>query len=1262
MIILFSKHNKKISSVTLFAILLQLFYPLNTFALTGGPSQPEYESFEPAGASEMVNLATGDFVYNIPLMDVDGYPINIAYHGGINMEQEASWVGLGWSLNPGSINRGMRGVPDDFNGSSDKITTTIKVKDNKTFGLGVGGGAEVAGFDFASIGASAGFGIQYNTYKGLGLSVEVGVTGQLEATYLGQGAKASGGLGLKVSNQDGVDFSMSGGLGLQASMPYIGGSIGVNRSKSNNSRRGIESDIVSGSCGIGGSIMGVGFSTGTGSSINLIPNTAYTPNMEFPTKFSGITGEIKMGGSLYWVSLQGYTRGYVFSQGIDSDNGGVFHREAFGYMNMENANSTSLIDFNRDNDGVYYLECPKLPFSNATYDLFNSNAQGLNEVFRPYRNEVGCVYDNSTTGGGSANDVGMEGSYGNLLQVGFNNYGVTTNASSGAWINNNGAFNKGIKFQGNDQLQNSGGTNTQEPVYFKALDEFPLEEQDYNNLILGKNTASFKLDPLEGTSIAYLLNKITDASGNISTINNGIKKTHREARNNNFSYLTADDASLFGLDKNISSYTMNNFNYTTNGDINESVYAHTSRTNNIPSNHISEISVLKEDGARYIYGVPVYNSKQKEVVFNATSLTPNNNIGTVDYTVQDASTSNSKGIDNLYFSKEVSPYAHTYLLTALLSKDYVDITGNGLSSDDYGDYTKFNYSKASSNYKWRNPCSNTANQALSEPQWRSDPNDDKGVYIYGEKELWYPHSIETKNYVAEFYTSARDDARGVDGEHGSADNSNSNNIAYKLDKIVLYSKKDRTTPIKTVNFKYSYTLCPQTPNSFTSANNPNKGKLTLEKIYFTYGKSDKGVFSPYVFKYADFNEDGTIDAGCNPAYNRTEMDRWGCYKINEASPLSNRDFPYTSQDKVKADKNASVWLLSSIVTPAQSRIDVSYESDDYAYIQNQVPGQMIKMVDFVSSKPATSTIVNKQFPSTHSSNLFATSGSYSPNNYMIVDLSGMKDGGILANGLSDAEVILKQKALPQDDKLYFKAFVQLGGDASTKDFISGYTGIDYNESGILTDGSTVIGSSTLYKYAFIKLDDIDIEDPNSSAGDNCNPISKAAWQTTRMYQPRIAYPGSEPGSSTISACMGLISSLAEVFSFSEKNNRLRKKSFSAIIEPAQSFVRLNIPTKTKFGGGHRVSKIEITDNWNNMVSNEATTTYGQTYDYTINDNGQTISSGVASYEPLAGGDEISLRKPYEYSVKRVAAPNDAHFLNIHLVRHFFHLQQLFIVK
>ncbi|MEJ0034181.1 MAG: hypothetical protein WDO15_29330 [Bacteroidota bacterium] len=80
------------------------------------------------------------------------------------------------------------------------------------------------------------------------------------------------------------------------------------------------------------------------------------------------------------------------------------------------------------------------------------------------------------------------------------------------------------------------------------------------------------------------------------------------------------------------------------------------------------------------------------------------------------------------------------------------------------------------------------------------------------------------------------------------------------------------------------------------------------------------------------------------------------------------------------------------------------------------------------------------------------------------------------------------------------------------------------------------------------------------------------------------------------------------------------------IDLTKSFIRLNSVDKIKYGGGARVKQITVDDSWDNDDEG----TYGQVYDYTLIEDGATISSGVATNEPIIGGEESALRYAKEY--------------------------------
>ena len=327
--------------------------------------------------------------------------------------------------------------------------------------------------------------------------------------------------------------------------------------------------------------------------------------------------------------------------------------------------------------------------------------------------------------------------------------------------------------------------------------------------------------------------------------------------------------------------------------------------------HIGQIISLGNDGLRYVYGQPAYNKKQEEVTFAVGAPLTGSGVtgvdypkGLVSYTPNvDNSTNNAKGLDN-YFQRVTTPvYAHSYLLTAVVSDDYVDTDNiKGPSDGDLGTYTKFSYERID-NYKWRVPVE--LNKASYNEGLKTDIHDDKANYIYGEKELFYLDTIQTKNFIAIFDKDDRQDGLGVINDNGGIDNNSKQKV---LTQIRLYSKPDykangnNATPIKVVHFVYDYSLCPGVPNSLNG-----QGKLTLKKVYFTYRDSKKGKLSPYVFTYKN-----------NLPYHLKAYDRWGNYKKVPSgissnvltSPLPTFEFPYVNQLATDVHDNATAWIFN----------------------------------------------------------------------------------------------------------------------------------------------------------------------------------------------------------------------------------------------------------------------------------------------------------------------------------------------------------------
>lgn len=1163
----------------------------------GGPGQPEMTGFKSVNSNDMVDLFTGDFSYNIPLMDVGGYPVNIHYSSGISMDQEASWVGLGWNLNPGTISRSVRGLPDDFNGN-DSISKTQSIKPNKTTGVTVEpdfelGGMIINNWDInfkdsptVKVGVGARLGVFYNTYNGWG--TEFGLNASIRSGKKAAGT-LSGGLSLNSNTQSGVSINPSISYALNSKDEAEKGNISLGLGTGFNTRSGLSSLQLSGNTRTELTHLKTlqthdhWLSVPIGSISFAKPS--YTPSISMPYTTSSFTFRGKIGTTTWSAHPSISVEGYTTVQEIkEEDKEQVKPAVGYLYYSRANGNTNTLMDFNRDRDVAYIPgKTPNIAIPQFTYDVYSITGEGTGGMFRPYRGDLGFVRDHFMQTKSGSDKLSIDLGFGNLFHGGVDFALTRAFTENNPWVKENDLATY-LKFKESD--------TTFEAVYFRNPGEKTTNSQDYYNSIGGDELIRARLlgkraNVRGGSSFMKFRNG--KYSGEVS-VTGPIVKQQRDKRTQVISYLTAQDAAIVGLEKQIVSYKENSIPGISCEDTATVIPRYDGSIRK--KHHISQITVLNGDGRRYVYGIPAYNLVQKDVTFSINKETDANDInkGLADYVPgTDNSTSNNKGKEG-YFSKDSVPaHAHSFLLTAIVSPDYVDLKDDGITEDDMGDAVKFNYTRVygdSGNYfKWRTPTD--LNKVNYNEGLKSDSRDDKGTYIYGEKEVWYLNSIESKTMIAVF-TVANDrlDVYSVSGENGGIDNTRSTR---RLKQIDLYVKADlakhgkNAKPVKTVHFAYSYSLCKGI------AGNPDVGKLTLDSIWFSYNGNEKGKLNPYVFRYNSFN----------PGYNPTHYDRWGNYKDPAANPkpgMLNSDYPYAEQDSTLAAKYAAAWTLSEILLPSGGRIKVTYESDDYGFVQHKRATQFFKVAGVA----------------------FSQQGSPGEKLYEN-DIDAMYVFVKSPVPIHDKQDIY-QKFLEGNRYIYFKLAVRVPEDkwGGGVEYVPVYAEVDD------------YGKGSQNKF-WIKLKLIDGQ----------SPFSRSALEFLRLNLPSKAFPDSEPGEDAnvwdVIKMMGTsIKNLATATT--SYNTQARTAGYCKTIDTTQSFVRLNSPLYKKYGGGLRVKKVEVYDNWDQMTGQKESV-YGQEYNYTttenINGKDVVISSGVASYEPMIGAEENPFRSPLPYA-ERIA--------------------------
>lgn len=1269
----------------------------------GGPGQSESSGFSLGSTDGMVDKFTGDFTYSIPLMNVEGYPIVINYNSNIGMNAEASWVGLGWDLNVGSVSREMRGLPDEFNGDQRIVKQTSQLNNTTSNGFKVGGYAaysplsSINGF-YPSVQLTLLTGQYDNSYLGRGRTMDIGLQSSLSISdEIRFGTNF--GFGFSVDTKNGIGTNSS--IGLNAGSNKLEGLNGLSLSygRNYNSRQG----LVSQSIGLG--VNGSYSSKHVNPRIRMANSTSLTYGSitSLPRiSLNGVGSSEQFGGEIFFQPSDfkfGFiSRSYNSNSSLDYTNSTKeFYQPAFGYLHSGKRSSYNtstgeypVMDFNRTNDFEFSERQKNLAFSFQTYDIFRASAMGMSGTFRARRNDVGTYHDpgTNTLNEGKSDDVNAGFTAANgpdpaSLQIGYARGSQTGTSNSGKW--------QGIL----EFNQEVAGNNFDQTVYFKSLGEMTPDDQSALGL-LADDTPAF-IDVNRSGDVIAITNDLKHGNTTTPVVSSTVNAANgRPVISTYFTPKTAEQTSV--TSPTIPAFTENQFGPT-------ATPTGIGRTaSDREANHISSVEILSNDGMEYIYGIPAYNISSSQVTFAVGDNTTDpldTEKKLVRYDAGDNSIANTKGRGH-YFDKTTTPaYAHSFLLTEMHSSDYVDISGDGPSVDDVGSYYQINHTRvygpelANGNYKWRYPISDDqGNQAFYNEGFEGTELDNTANYAYGEKEIWYTHSIESKNFVAEFYLEDREDAYGVLDENGQI---NVNQPLRLLKKIVLYNRSERNNntvdpiPLQTVEFFYDYSLCkgnPANKNTYISGQESTSGKLTLKEIRVSSGNSLEGGLSTYQFEYS----------ATNPDFNYAATDAWGNYKPNDGTK-PNTIFPYAEQNETSADQNIQAWKLVAINNPMGGRVEIEYEADRYVSVQNRrsmhhfdvhlmtnlfellhLKGESSwdgsdRATQFLrrsySSKTdlindigdgyswtgaASDQFYRNVFTKKDKTNYTAKFGKFDkefiPNNVIIFKLQGaipsstteanasqlVKDQYFRIGGGSNAYVQDLYLKMHLNLKPGVNDYVPLFAKIS-EDYIDPFGGHLPFEDNFTAIGVMPPSPGGDYEYGYVVLDPANTgarEKKNNNgddqSGELISPIQRSGLDFARQNLPDKVY----------GSCVGcdpdLSADVAALFSGDMYKYLIDEGGYVPTFINDYSTVRLFIPDDVKYGGNARVSKITYKDNWN-TISGEYDSEYSWFYSYAE----RTDETGVASWEPAISVDENPFYYWSTYVNARKLFPDETKF-------------------
>ena len=769
-----------------------------SFALEGGPSQPDYTQFEPSGMKDMVSLQSGDFSYQIPLSDIPSpygnYPLSLSYHAGISPQQEASWVGLGWSLNPGSINRDVRGVPDDqFHGGTLGFIYQYSSTQVWSVNLGYSYGVFSVGQTFSSdgsVGFSATLGPKLEGIVGVGFSVgtdAVGFNASIGKEYGGLNAglmfstkngkfNASAGASIGVAGAS-LGAQISTGSGASAHVGFGNSTASVGMTVSSN---GVSTRARVGGFSISKSKNGASVSVGGGSVS--VSNSATSGNDKSSTAGFAIIVPTQIG---------------VFSFGFNQTTYQYWMRSAtseylYGYMYQ----AGPAIDVNQENDisGIPDAEIALKKFASditwkwtmkgrtlesmgredmsPAYDMYSVSSEGVSGTFRPFARENHQLY--KLISNKKTDDYKSVESYSTVLENDNQGWPLSNEFKKDSEnkyipLDSYSDYARCLRNDNNDTcsvyaIYQTNYRNRGNRLLFNS-DEHQFEERGgIHFLFVGEGGGYYESENVGGAKnrsrdsvfsnlLRKSVNKFEHALYGSKIVEPIFENSSVIGKLQGFS-ITTSDGTKYIFKKPIHSYLKVDYSINKEKGVPIFIDKSTNKDKNFWDNFFEGIKDIASWSFDHLNPINAFDDAYG-FVFKKGEFNIKCDV-------------NKKADEDYYYSYTVNmnPYATQWLLSEIQGADYVKLNNKSI-----GYNVKFTYTEPTV-YRWRTPYARPGIQARDLPNFRSPRNSftpegcDSRMYYasFGVKEYVYLKSIETSTHRVDFELNNQErvDGKGWD--------------------------------------------------------------------------------------------------------------------------------------------------------------------------------------------------------------------------------------------------------------------------------------------------------------------------------------------------------------------------------------------------------------------------------------------------------------------------------------------------------------------